>query len=176
MITIVSGTNRKNSISYKIGVLYQQLLEELGEESEIIDLSELPEDYAFSALYENNGKNEQFNPFRSKMKEAQKLLFILPEYNGSYPGALKTFIDGLEWPDTFTHKKCALIGFSSGVQGGSHALSHLTDVFNYMGMHVLALKLKFGQIEKNITEEPFSITNELYLSLLKQQAEMLVKF
>jgi len=152
------------------------MLQELGADSEIVDLAELPEDFAFSALYENNGKNEKFNPFRSKMSEAQKLVFILPEYNGSYPGVLKTFIDGLEWPDTFRHKKCALIGFSSGVQGGSDALSHLTDVFHYMGMHVMALKLKLGQIEKNSILEPFSITNEIYLNLMKEQAEQFVKF
>ena len=39
-------------------------------------------------------------------------------------------------------KKAALVGISSGVQGAGLALSHLTDIFNYCGMHVLAQKPK----------------------------------
>lgn len=176
MITIVSSTNRDKALSLRISKIYQNLLTDLGMESEIVDLSELPNDFAFTALYDNSGKNEHFNPFRIQMKEAQKLVFIVPEYNGSFPGVLKTFIDGLEYPNTFKGKKCALVGLSSGVQGGGLALSHLTDIFNYMGMNVLAQKPKLSQIEKNIQKEPFQITNSLYMELLKEQAELLLKF
>ena len=92
------------------------------------------------------------------------------EYNGSFPGVLKTFIDGLAFPDTFEPKKCALVGLLSGVQGGGLALSHLTDIFNYCGMYVLALKPKLAQISQNIDMEKEIVTNELYRDLLETQA------
>ena len=174
MIQIICGTNRSDSVSKIISESYQQLLKELGQESNIIDLSHLPEDFAFTALYDNAGTNPDFNPFRKMMAEAQKFVFVVPEYNGSFPGVLKTFIDGLRFPDSFKNKKCALIGVSSGIQGAGLALSHLTDIFNYCGMHVLAQKPKLMHIEKNMDDD--NNLSDLYASLLKEQAELLIRF
>lgn len=171
---IVCGTNRKNSVSKIISGLYQGLLSDRGINAEIIDLAELPSDFIQSALYENAGKNGDFNVYRQKMLEAQKYIFIVPEYNGSFPGVLKAFIDGLQFPNTFPDKKCALVGLSSGVQGAGLALSHLTDIFNYCGMNVLALKPKLARIEDNMTAT--EIDNELYKELLEQQVEKLIGF
>lgn len=171
---IVCGTNRTNSVSKIISGLYQGLLVDRGINAEIIDLAELPADFTTTALYENAGKNDDFNIYRQKMLDAQKYVFIVPEYNGSFPGVLKAFIDGLKFPNTFPDKKCALVGLSSGVQGAGLALSHLTDIFNYCGMHVLALKPKLARIEENMTAA--EIDNALYKELLEQQAEKLIRF
>ncbi|MEM6362639.1 MAG: NAD(P)H-dependent oxidoreductase, partial [Bacteroidota bacterium] len=149
-IVIVCGTNRNDSVSMEIAGIYKSLLEELGQAAVIIDLKDLPSDFTTSALYENSGKNEKFNEFRELMSEAKKFVFVVPEYNGSFPGVLKAFIDGLKFPDTFTDKKCALVGVSSGVQGAGLALSHLTDIFNYCGTNVLALKPKLAQIDRHL--------------------------
>ncbi len=174
MITIVSSTNRNDSVTYQLSQLYQGILSELNARSLLIDLNELPGDFTVTALYENSGKNEEFNKLRKVMKDSQKFVFIVPEYNGSFPGVLKAFIDGLEYPGTFRNKKCALVGLSSGMQGGGLALSHLTDIFNYCGMHVLALKPKLGRIGAHMKGS--AITNELYLTLLKEQAKALIDF
>lgn len=171
MISIVVGTNRKNSVSRKIAEYYQGLL---ASESQIVDLADLPADFIGNALYENNGKNDQFNELREKVQSSDKLVFIVPEYNGSFPGVLKAFIDGLKYPEGVRHKKAAMIGISSGVQGGVFAMSHLTDIFNYLGMHVLALKPKLAGIEKNF--DGAKITNDLYNQMLKQQADLLIDF
>ncbi|UII27280.1 NAD(P)H-dependent oxidoreductase [Fulvivirga maritima] len=173
-IIIICSTNRVDSMSYQISLLYQEVLKDMNVESEILDLKELPSDFAFSALYENSGQNHDFNPFREVMLENNKFVFIVPEYNGSFPGVLKTFIDGLQFPDSFTDKKCAMVGVSSGIQGGGMALSHLTDIFNYCGMHVLAQKPKLSHIDKHFQDG--SMVNELYSTLIKEQAEKLIKF
>ncbi len=171
---IVCGTNRTNALSKEISMIYQKILLDLQIEAPIIDLFDLPDDFIASALYENAGTNEDFNPLRKQIKAANKMIFIVPEYNGSFPGVLKTFIDALEYPHTFRNKKCALVGLSSGVQGGGLALSHLTDIFNYCGAHVLALKPKLGRIEAHYSNGV--ITNDLYNQLLKEQAIMLKDF
>ena len=87
---------------------------------------------------------------------------------------LKTFIDGLKFPDTFTGKKAAMVGLSSGVQGGGLALSHLTDILNYCGTHVLASKPKLSRINHHLVDG--EITDPLYNQLLEEQAKMLVDF
>ena len=174
MIKIIVGTNRKNSVSLTIAKLYQQILLDQGESSEILNLEELPHEFVFSALYENNGKDQAFNAFHDKVKSGSKFVFIVPEYNGSFPGVLKAFIDGMNYPNAFRNKKCALVGISSGVGGGGIALSHLTDIFHYLGMHVLALKPKLAKIEENMSDN--LLTNRLYMELLQSQAEMLINF
>ncbi|MBN7813936.1 NADPH-dependent FMN reductase [Algoriphagus pacificus] len=174
MIKIVVGTNRKNSVSKVIAELYQAILKEKGAESEILELENLPIDFIETAMYENNGKNEEYNQFHDKLESGKKFVFIVPEYNGSFPGILKTFIDGMTYPNTFRNKKSALVGISSGIGGGGLALSHLTDIFHYLGMHVLALKPRLAKIEQNMSDN--LLTNRLYLELLHTQAEMLLEF
>ncbi len=173
-ITIVSGTNRDEAVSAQIANLYQRILLNLGQECEIVDLTKLPYDFAFTALYDKSGKNADFNHFRELMAESQKFVFIVPEYNGSFPGVLKTFIDGLKFPTTFKGKKCALVGLSSGIQGGGLALSHLTDIFHYCGMEVLSLKPKLSHIEKHFDGK--ALSNPLYQQLLEEQATKLLNF
>ncbi len=171
---IVCGTNRNDSVSFQIAQIYQELLRESARESDLIDLKELPPDFAFTALYEKAGTNPNFNKFREQMEAADKFVFIVPEYNGSFPGILKTFIDGLKYPTTFRDKKCALVGLSSGIQGAGLALSHLTDIFHYCGTTVLALKPKLGHIDAHF--EGGKIVNKLYRDLLKEQVEKLIRF
>lgn len=174
MITIISSTNRKNSVSKQVALQYQEILKDLAIESTIIDLERLPADFISSALYENQGTNPDFNPIRDHMKKAKKYVFVVPEYNGSFPGILKTFLDALEFPDTLKGKRCAMVGISSGVQGGVMAMSHLTDIFNYLGMHVLANKPKLMRVNGLI--EDGKITDESSLRRLREQAEAFIEF
>ncbi len=174
MIKIIVGTNRKNSVSAQIALQYQEILLHMDVSSELIYLSDLPGDFLFTALYENNGKNDAYNKVHEEVKSATKYVFVIPEYNGSFPGILKSFIDGMTYPNSFRNKKCALVGISSGVGGGSIAMSHLTDVFHYLGMHVLAFKPRLAKIEENMSGN--LLTNRLYLDLLREQAELLVRF
>jgi NAD(P)H-dependent FMN reductase len=171
---IISGTNRNDSVSFQIAGIYQEILRDLGKESHLIDLKELPADFAYTALYEKAGTNPRFNTYREIMERAAKFVFIVPEYNGSFPGILKTFIDGLKYPTTFRDKRCALVGLSSGIQGAGLALSHLTDIFHYCGTTVLALKPKLGHIDTHF--EDGKIVNQLYRDLLRQQAQKLIAF
>ena len=174
MIKIVSSTNRLNSVSMQVSIYYQKLLNTKNLESEIINLAHLPADFLASALYENNGKNESFNITRQKMIDAEKYIFVIPEYNGTFPGVLKTFVDGCKFPETFTGKKAALIGISAGIQGGVLALSHFTDILNYCGTNVLAQKPKLSKINEYFKDG--ELKNELYVSLLKEQINNFINF
>lgn len=174
MITIVVGTNRSDAVSRQIAQYYKSLLDQRDQPSQLLDLLTLPEDFITTALYENNGQNPAFNALSEMIANSEKLVFIVPEYNGSFPGILKTFIDGLAFPSPLRNKKCALVGLSSGMQGGGIALSHLTDVLNYLGTHVLALKPKLALIEKHFDGQSFSY--KVYRDILDTQVEQLIAF
>lgn len=174
MISIISATNRPNSRSIRIAEYYQKLLTSKGVESVIIDLAQLPEDFVFSALYHNVRKNEAFNSFIEQINKSEKFVFIVPEYNGSFPGVLKAFIDGLDFPASFKNKKAALVGISSGIMAGALALSHLTDILNYLGLHILAIKPRLPRIQHLLVDGKI---NDTFLeTLMNEQAESLIAF
>jgi NAD(P)H-dependent FMN reductase len=69
------------------------------------------------------------------MIPAEKFIWICPEYNGSYPGIVKLFIDALSvryYSETFAFKKSALIGVTKGRSGNIRGLDHLADVLIFM--------------------------------------------
>lgn len=173
-ILIVSGTDRPNAMTRKVVSYYQKVLEELGCGTAILDLADLNKDFLDKALYHNTGKDEHFNGFIQQIADHRKFVFVLPEYNGSYPGILKTFIDGLPYQNALYNKKAALVGISANMQGAGIALSHLSDVFSYLGMHTLALRVKLGQIKANFQDDHF--TNDLYRQLIDTQARQLIEF
>lgn len=174
MILIVATTNRRNSKTYKIAEYYEKLLAHEVAVTEILSLENLPPDFIFSALYENAGKNEEFNRLQEQMALAEKYVFIVPEYNGSFPGVLKTFIDGLGWPNPMAKKVAALVGISDGVLGGAYALSHLTDVFHFLGCHVLPTMVRIPTMKKNFTES--EIQDSFIKTLMEQQAKELAAY
>ena len=108
------------------------------------------------------------------MDNSEKFVFIIPEYNNSFPGVFKAFIDGLSYPNSLIHKKCALVGISDGVQGNALGLSHLTDVLNYLGMHVLAQKVRIPFMHKNFSKG--KINDALISQLMEEQVQLLLKF
>lgn len=174
MILIVTGTNRSNANAKIIAETYSRILNEQNCQNEILDLEKLPDDFVFSALYENASKNPVFNKFQEKIDRYDKILFIVSEYNGSFPGVLKAFIDGLRYPDSLTDKKGALVGLSSGPMGSVLALSHMNDILSYLGMYVLPLRPRLSIIDKALKKG--ELIDEFYMKLLREQAESLINF
>ncbi len=173
-ITLIAGTNRPKALTKSIAEYYQKLLTKHQAESQLMDLSGLPPDFIHSALYQNAGKNEVFNQYQKAIDQSEKIVFIIPEYNGSFPGVLKTFLDGLRYPDTFQGKKVALVGLSSGIQGSVLALSHWTDIMSYLSADVLGMRIKLYQIHQHFKADKFTLP--LFEDLLNQQVEKFLKF
>jgi NAD(P)H-dependent FMN reductase len=178
MITIISGTNRKGSVTHQMSLLYQRKLKEKGIDASIIDLKEFPHDFAFSALYENTGKSEGFNQLIAPLKDSTKLIVVTPEYNGSFPGVIKTLLDGLQFPNGVKDKMVALVGLSSGSQGAVLATSHLADIFGYLGATVLPLRVRMPFITKHFQDGEIINDNEYakYNELIDLQITNILAF
>jgi chromate reductase len=175
LITILAGTNRPRSRARRIANFYQGVLAELGAESQILDLAELPADFVSTALYANVGSHPEFNRLAAMLDAGTKLVIITPEYNASFPGVLKAFIDGLPYPDGIAGKKAALVGLSSGGQGGLLAMAHLTDVLMYLGTAVLPQRVRLPFINQDLNDEG-SLNHDLSRQLLREQAAALLAF
>ncbi len=167
MYVIISSTNRPNNNSIIASQFYSDILTAKGIENKILNLQDLPADFTISALYHNSGKNEGFNKLKDLIELADKLVFVIPEYNGSFPGVLKAFIDGLSYPNGIKDNKACLAGISSGDLGSHSAMSHFTDILNYMGCHIFAGKVRIPFVESHI-ENGSLITEKVKERIIKQ--------
>jgi chromate reductase, NAD(P)H dehydrogenase (quinone) len=71
---------------------------------------------------------------RARIKAADGLLFVTPEYNYSIPGVLKNAIDWASRPpeQPFDGKPIGIMGTSAGVLGGARAQYHLRQCFIFL--------------------------------------------
>ncbi|MGZ3873122.1 MAG: NADPH-dependent FMN reductase [Mucilaginibacter sp.] len=150
MVTIISATNRPNSSTYRLAQYYQKRLGEKGLDAGILSLTQLPANLIESDLY--GKRSEQFKPIQEIITQTDKFLFIIPEYNGSFPGVLKVFIDACDFPESFYEKRAALVGLSSGKYGNIRGIDHFTGVCHYMHLNVMPLKIHIGAINKEFDE------------------------
>ena len=173
MITIIASTNRQSSNTLKLANYYHNVLNQSGISSEIISLTELPENFINSDLY--GKRSEAFKPIQEKVSVSSKFLFVVPEYNGSFPGILKTFIDGCTFPESFYGKKAALTGLSSGKYGNIRGIEHFTGICHYIHLHVMPLRLHIPAINKEFDQDG-NLFKDDTLRFVNQQIEQLVAF
>jgi chromate reductase len=150
MVTIISATNRPGSSTLKLAKYYQKRLREKGLEAGILSLDQLPANLIETDLY--GKRSAEFAPVQEIVTNTQKFLFIIPEYNGSFPGVLKTFIDACDFPQSFYDKKAALTGLSSGKYGNIRGIDHFTGVCHYLNLHVMPLKIHISTIKQELDE------------------------
>jgi NAD(P)H-dependent FMN reductase len=139
MYTIISGTNRIASLTEKVAAEYQRLLKEKDIDAGIFSLKNL--DVLNRTPEFLKVENEILIP-------TQKFIFILPEYNGTFPGVLKAMIDNSDIGKAWYHKKALLTGISTGRAGNLRGMDHLSASLNYLKMNVHHNKLPISLIDK----------------------------
>lgn len=173
--TIVAGTSRKNSITGQMARIYQQALLSLGISANIIDLADMPENILSTTLYKKvKAENREWEAIQQVVSNTTKFIFIIPEYNGSFPGVLKVWVDALKFPVSFKGKKACLLGIADGTQGAAMAMSHFADILNYVGVHTLALRPRFIKIGSYMHDG--ELMNAEYREFIRLQAAQFLEF
>ena len=144
-ITIISSTNRLDSNTEKIAKYYLSILKNKTFQVDLLNLKELPESFLFSDLY--GKRSDEFQKIIDKYIEQQtKFIFIVPEYNGSFPGILKGFLDAVS-PKLWLDNKACLVGISTGRAGNLRGMEHLTNILNYLKVNVYHNKLPISRVD-----------------------------
>lgn len=131
----IAGSLRKGSFNRAALRAAQQLAPQ-GTALEIFELDGIP-------IY--NQDEEQRPPakvteFKARIRAADAILFVTPEYNYSIPGALKNAIDWASRPygdSAWAGKPVAVMGASIGVLGSARAQYHLRQSFVFLNMHAV---------------------------------------
>lgn len=144
MITIISATGRQDSMTLRVAKKYQELFREKGEETTLISLEG-------KTVWHRCKDLEELE--QAALIPAQKFAFIMPEYNGSYPGVLKMLIDNSNIRQCWWGKKAMLTGVADGRAGNLRGLDHFTNVLNYLRINVLYNKIPLSRINTEIDME-----------------------
>ncbi len=128
-ITIVSGTNREGSVSLQVSKYLQKIYSGLGVNAQVLDLRTLPPACFTPQVYAK--KPVELEPLINMILNTEGVVFVIPEYNGSFPGALKYFIDLWKFPDCYQGLKTAYVGIASGQWGALRPVEHFQGVMGY---------------------------------------------
>ncbi|MEI8136674.1 MAG: NAD(P)H-dependent oxidoreductase [Bacteroidota bacterium] len=172
-IVVISSTNRPNSNTLKVSKVYEDILKSKNIDVKILDLRKLPENVAFGEVF--GKRTEAYTALLEKyIVNNKKFIFVVPEYNGSFPGILKIFLDSMH-PKFWENKDVCLVGVSTGRAGNLRGMDHLTGVFNYLKMHVYHNKLPISMVDKILNAEG-KIILEDQVKLFQNQIEGFLEF
>lgn len=180
MITVISGTNRKGSECLRFAQAYQTILKEVtAEEVKLLALEDIPHDWYFPEMYQKGNQAPSLVKLQDEfILPAEKLVYVISEYNGGFPGAVKIFLDACsvrELKPSFKGKKAALVGVATGRAGNLRGMDHLTGVLHHLGTIVLPNKLPISKI-KSLMDAEGNIVDEGTLEVMKKQAIELIGF
>jgi chromate reductase len=170
---IISGTNRPGSRTRQISNLIQKLYAEQGEKVEIIDLLDLPFQELTGHQYGGAGLHLTWEQAVQKINQADGLILVTPEYNGSMPGALKYFIDHWVYPDSFEFRPICFVGLG-GLFGGIRPVEHLQQVMGYRNAFQYPLRIFLMNVFKTLQNG--ELQDPTAVQLLKNQVVGFQKF
>ncbi|HSQ44300.1 MAG TPA: NAD(P)H-dependent oxidoreductase [Ginsengibacter sp.] len=163
MYTIISGTNRPASHTVKVATEYQRLLKEKNIDAGIFSLIDL----------DVLNRTPEFLKIETEILiPTQKFIFILPEYNGTFPGVLKAMIDNSDVKKVWYYKKALLTGVSTGRAGNLRGMDHLSASLHYLKMNVHHNKLPISVIDKvmdkdgRLNEETLKVIDEQLIEFI----------
>ena len=129
----IAGSLRKGSYNRAALRAAQQLVPK-DAQIEIFELDGIP---PFNQDEEQNPP-ERVALFKGRIRAADAILFVTPEYNYSVPGVLKNAIDWASRPygdNAWEGKPVAVMGASVGTLGTARAQYHLRQSFVFFNMH-----------------------------------------
>ena len=168
----IAGSLRKQS--YNRGVL--QAATELVPDGAVIEIFEI------DGLPGFNQDDEQSPPakvteLKQRIREADAVLFVTPEYNYSVPGVLKNAIDWASRPygdSAWTGKPAAIMGASIGAIATARAQYHLRQIMVFLNMFPLNQpEVMIGNCADKFNENG-ELTDETTKEFIRDQLQRLV--
>jgi len=172
LIEIISGTDRPGSRSRQLATFIHSFFQELNRPAGILDLATLPLQYLHGAGYDQTQLKDLSHAVE-RVNRAQGLVLVIPEYNGSFPGALKHFIDYWKFPDTFEGRPVAFVGLG-GRFGGLRAVEQMQQVFSYRNGYLFPQRVFLMNVQNLIKDG--QLVDSTMIELLKTQARDFSKF
>lgn len=181
MITVIAATNRPESNTMVVARRYEHLLNELQQQLPVhlLSLADLSSEWFHSFMYSKDGIHSELKTLQDELLfPTSHFVFVMPEYNGGYPGVLKLFVDALsvrQRNDVFKGKRALLVGVATGRAGNLRGMEDFTAILNYLGTTVFPTKLPISSFDKLLNDER-ELIDPATLSVTEQHAKDFINF
>ena len=165
---IISGTNRPNANALRVARVVAGHYAAANVPAEVLSLAELPREIFDGSAYAS--KPPAFVPIQQRVLDAIGLHVITPEYNGSFPGVLKYFIDMLKFPESFERKPVAFVGEAAGIWGALRSVEQLQMVFGYRNAYVFPERVFIAAVSTKFNADGQILDSTIDQRLAKQAA------
>jgi NAD(P)H-dependent FMN reductase len=172
-ILIISGTNRPGSSALKVARAVERHYRTLNVACELLSLEDMPSEAFLPSTYAV--KPHSVVVLQRRVLDSVGLHVITPEYNGTFPGVLKYFIDLLKYPESFEHKPVAYVGESSGAWGGLRSVEQLQMVFGYRHAHSYPVRVFIAGVNR-VFDAVGNVTDAAVDARLAEQARGFVRY
>ncbi len=172
-LKIISGTDMPNSKALEVSSYIKKLYEKEGVQADVVDLAKFPLGDVVGGKYME--QIPSIEKFREPVINSDALLFVIPEYNGSFPGILKMFIDYLPYPSALVDKPIAYVGMAGGAFGGLRPVEQIQMVANYLNAHQFPERVFISRVQSMFDSE-IGIKDDFQQQLLLSQTRGFIKF
>lgn len=171
-IVVVCGTNREGSQSRLLAQEAAEIYRQLGQSVDLLDMGELPPAVLLPTAYKNRA--ETVTALVDRFLKSDGAVFVIPEYNGSYPGVLKLFVDMLPYPEGFDSRPCAFIGLAAGQFKSLRAVEHFQQVAGYRNAYLFPRRVFIGDSFQQFVDG--KLADDELSERLKKQADGFCSF
>ena len=169
-VSIICGTNRVGSNTSIVAHSIYELIKAKNKSSVYLNIKDLPADFAFNNEIMGQSSAALDGIIENHVASATHFIFVLPEYNGSFPGVAKSLLDSFS-PKKIHNKRAFLVGVSSGRAGNLRGLEHFTGILNYLRVHVFPFKMAIDQVDKKIDYTQNNFNDEHSLRFLNESID-----
>ena len=157
-VAVLVGSLRKASLSRKLAYAVAELAAP-ALKLDIVDIGNMAH---YNPDLETADPPAHWLAFRDRMRPADAVLFVTPEYNRSVPGVLKNAIDVGSRPygkSIFDKKPAAVISVSPGALGGFGANQHVRQSLVFLDMPPLQMPEAYIGGADKLFDENGKLTN-----------------
>lgn len=176
-IVLLSATDRPSSKALEIAGYLKTKFEQTGMCPYIVSLEDYPLELVAGGRY--GADIPEVEAFNERVLSANGLVFIVPEYNGSFPGILKMFIDYLPFPEAFRNLPLAFVGEASGAFGALRAVEHLQQICGYRNAMMFPERVFIQRVNQNFDKDTGiadAKTNEFLESMIRNFSDFVSEY
>ncbi|RFM27649.1 NADPH-dependent FMN reductase [Deminuibacter soli] len=159
-IVILSASVRQGRSSHRVARFFNQFIPAHYQQAsvELVDLK----DYDFPLFEERlkfmDNPSGNILSFAQKIKQANGVIIVTPEYNGGYPASLKNVTDLLY--DEWRRKPIALVTVSAGPFGGTQVMTSLLFTLWKIGAWVVPAMYPVPRVDEAYNENGDPVDKE----------------
>lgn len=139
-LAIIVGSVRDDNTTRPVAEACAEQAQARDWQASVIQLTDF--DQLFHGTYiTEKSANPQQRAVLKTMAEADALLFVVPTYFKSMPGALKNFFDSVQWPAAYDRKLIGFIASNHKNQdfGAGHAEAVVKGMLTFFGLIAVTL-------------------------------------